>query len=56
MLKMTFGLQLDSGYYVLAGGGTVSVWKVLVDLVRFELTTSSMPWPFLVVTGNPSAW
>src|SRR5580704_9888145 len=38
------GRQLDSGEEALAGRKTLSQLNVLVDLVRFELTTSSMPW------------
>src|SRR5438552_3001656 len=42
--QVGFGLHLDSVDCVLLGGGTVTVGNVVVDLVRFELTTSSMPW------------
>jgi hypothetical protein len=44
MHQSGFGRHLDSVNYVLVGGRTVTVCNVVVDLVRFELTTSSMPW------------
>ena len=36
--------QLDSGGYVFGWVGDGKCLRRLVDLVRFELTTSSMPW------------
>ena len=35
---------LDAVWQCNRGGDSVSVLKVLVDLERFELSTSSMPW------------